>query len=196
MVKEFLIYLLIFIWGCAGSSLLLGLFSNCTEQGLLCSCGMQACLCSGLSCCAAQTLGCEGLSCCSSWALGHRLNNCSAQAQLLFSTWDLPRSGIEPMSPSLADRFFMTEPSGEQQEFLFEVLKLFWNQIVVISAPSWECTKKHGFVYFKMMCALFLNRRWLETCFIFFSFVIFLNIFLDQYILNPPVVLHSSIFPL
>ena len=27
--------------------------------------------------------------------------------------WDLPRSGIEPMSPALAGRFFATEPPGK-----------------------------------------------------------------------------------
>jgi len=27
--------------------------------------------------------------------------------------WDLPGSGIEPMSPALAGRFFTTEPAGK-----------------------------------------------------------------------------------
>ena len=27
--------------------------------------------------------------------------------------WDLPRPGIEPMSPALADGFLTTEPSGK-----------------------------------------------------------------------------------
>ena len=27
--------------------------------------------------------------------------------------WDLPRSGIEPMSPALAGGFFTTEPPGK-----------------------------------------------------------------------------------
>ena len=30
-----------------------------------------------------------------------------AQAQLLRGVWDLPRSGIEPMTPGLAGRFFL-----------------------------------------------------------------------------------------
>ena len=29
------------------------------------------------------------------------------------SMWDLPRRGMEPMSPALARRFFTTEPSGK-----------------------------------------------------------------------------------
>ena len=42
------IYLLVF--GCTGSLLLGGLFSNCSEQGLLSSCDMRASHCGGFSC--------------------------------------------------------------------------------------------------------------------------------------------------
>ena len=42
--------------------------------------------------------------------------------------WDLPGSGIEPISPAMAGRFFNTEASGEPStihlEFIF-VQKLF-----------------------------------------------------------------------
>ena len=51
-----------------------------------------------------------GFSSCSSWALEHRLNSCGAWAQLFHSMWHLPRSGIEPMSPPLADGFFTESP--------------------------------------------------------------------------------------
>ena len=47
-----------------------------------------------------------GLSSCDSWALEHRLNSGSAWASLLHNTWDLPGSGIKPMSPALAWGFF------------------------------------------------------------------------------------------
>jgi len=33
--------------------------------------------------------------------------------------WDLPRPGIEPVSPALADRFFTAEPPGKPLEALF-----------------------------------------------------------------------------
>ena len=52
-------------------------------------------------------------SSCVSRALGHRLGSCGAWAQLFHGMWDLPRSGIEPMSPALAGRFFTTEPPGK-----------------------------------------------------------------------------------
>ena len=44
-------------FGCAGSSLLRGLFSSCSEQGLLSSCGVRASHFGGFSCCRAQALG-------------------------------------------------------------------------------------------------------------------------------------------
>ena len=58
---------------------------------------------------------CNGFSCCRAWALGlqasvvvaHRLS-CPAR-----SIWDLPRSGIKPMSTALAGRFLTTGPLGK-----------------------------------------------------------------------------------
>ena len=49
----------------------------------------------------------HGLSSCGSWALEHSLNSCGTWAySLLCSMCDLPGSGMEPMSPALADGFF------------------------------------------------------------------------------------------
>ena len=42
-----------------------------------------------------------------------RLSNCGSQAQLLCGTWDLPRPGLEPVSPALAGRFSTTAPPGK-----------------------------------------------------------------------------------
>ena len=43
----------------------------------------------------------------------HRLSNCGSRAQLLRSMWDLPRPGLEPVSPALAGRFLTTAPPGK-----------------------------------------------------------------------------------
>ena len=43
----------------------------------------------------------------------HRLSNCGSRAQLLRGTWDLPRPGLEPLSPALAGRFSTTAPPGK-----------------------------------------------------------------------------------
>ena len=39
-----------------------------------------------------------------------RLSNCGSRAQLLCSMCDLPRPGLEPVSPALAGRFSTTAP--------------------------------------------------------------------------------------
>ena len=49
-----------------------------------------------------------------------RLSSCGSRAQLLRGMWDLPRSGLEPMSPALAGRFSTTAPPGKPHpSFLF-----------------------------------------------------------------------------
>ena len=77
------IFIHLFIFGCAGSSLLHGLFSSCNEQGLLFSYSAQA------SHCRAWALGRVGFSGCGTWdqqlwLLGseHRFNSCDAWAEL------------------------------------------------------------------------------------------------------------------
>ena len=42
-----------------------------------------------------------------------RLSSCGSQAQLLRGMWDLPRPGLEPVSPALAGRFSTTAPPGK-----------------------------------------------------------------------------------
>ena len=42
-----------------------------------------------------------------------RLSNCGSRAQLLRGIWDLPRPGLEPVSPALAGRFSTTVPPGK-----------------------------------------------------------------------------------
>ena len=45
-----------------------------------------------------------------------RLSNCGLRAQLLHGMWDLPRSGLEPVSPALAGRLSTTAPPGKPPE--------------------------------------------------------------------------------
>ena len=42
-----------------------------------------------------------------------RLSSCGSWAQLLRGMWDLPRPGLEPVSPALAGRFSSTAPPGK-----------------------------------------------------------------------------------
>ena len=43
----------------------------------------------------------------------HRLSNCGSRAKLLRGMWDLPRPGLEPVSPALAGGFSTTAPPGK-----------------------------------------------------------------------------------
>ena len=47
-----------------------------------------------------------------------RLSNHGSRAQLLRGTWDLPRPGLEPVSPASAGRFSTTAPPGKPSYFL------------------------------------------------------------------------------
>ena len=42
-----------------------------------------------------------------------RLSNCGSRAQSLRGMWDLPRPGLEPVSPALAGRLPTTAPPGK-----------------------------------------------------------------------------------
>ena len=42
-----------------------------------------------------------------------RLSNCGSRAHLLRGMWDLPRPGLEPVSPALAGRLSTTAPPGK-----------------------------------------------------------------------------------
>ena len=44
-----------------------------------------------------------------------RLSNCGSRAQSLRGLWDLPRPGLEPVSPALAGRLSTTAPPGKPQ---------------------------------------------------------------------------------
>ena len=75
--------------------------------GLLSSCVFWALLCGGSSC------GAQGLE--------PGFSGCGTKAQLLCSTWDLPRSGIKPVSPALAGGFLTTGLPGKSLYKLFNI---------------------------------------------------------------------------
>ena len=53
-----------------------------------------------------------------------RLSNCGSRAQLLHGMWDLPRPGLEPMSPALAGRFSTTAPPGKPYHVVLIIVAL------------------------------------------------------------------------
>lgn len=97
--KNFIYLFMIYFYACAGSSLL-----SLRQAGPTFSCGGSSRF-SGFSCCGQ--------------ALGHApFNSCSMGSSLLAhrlgapSMWDLPRLGIEPVSPELKEQFSATGPPG------------------------------------------------------------------------------------
>ena len=58
---------------------------------------------------------------CGSRAAGHRLSSCGSWAPLLQAMWNLPRSGMEPVSPALAGRFLPTSHQGSPWKGPFKI---------------------------------------------------------------------------
>ena len=48
-----------------------------------------------------------------------RLSNCGSRAQLIRGMWDLPRPGLEPVSPAMAGGFSTTAPPGKPNSLFF-----------------------------------------------------------------------------
>ena len=103
-----------------------GPFSSCSEQGLLSSSNVQTSHRSSFSPCRARVLGtwasvlrAHVLSSLSAQALELRLSSCGTRVQLFLGMWDLPGSGLEPVSPALAGGFFTSEPPGKPQALTF-----------------------------------------------------------------------------
>ena len=53
-----------------------------------------------------------------------KLSSCGSRAQLLRGTWDPPRPGLEPVSPTLAGRLSTTAPPGKPLSYPFDLLNL------------------------------------------------------------------------
>ena len=68
-----------------------------------------------------------------------RLSNCGSRAQLLRGMWDLPRPGLEPVSPALAGRFSTTAPPGKPS-FLFNLYYVFIHVVML------QCLNCSGFI--------------------------------------------------
>ena len=117
---NFYIVFVYFVFGCAGSSLLLSLLSSCGCRGYSVVAVHWLLIVPASHCSyGAQALGHAGFSSCSTWTyllwlLDSRAHNgYGTWTQLLHSMWDLSRPGIKPMSPALAGGYCITEPPGK-----------------------------------------------------------------------------------
>ena len=111
-------FLILFLAALVLSSLLFAGFLQLRQAGATLHCGAWASYCGGFSRCQHGLQAC-GLSTCGTQALECRLSSCGAWAQLLYGMWDLPRPGIEPVSPALAGKFSTTAPPGKSNVQVF-----------------------------------------------------------------------------
>ena len=105
-IATLFIYLLIF--GCVGSSFRARAFSSCGKWGPLFIAvrGLLFIAVRGPFTTTGPPVAGHRLQ-------TRRLSGCGSRAQLLRSMWDLPRPGLEPVSPALAGRFSTTAPPGK-----------------------------------------------------------------------------------
>ena len=86
-------------------------FSGCGKQGPLFSCSVRSVSSREEVASLAAEQRLQGAQ--ASVAAAHRFRGCSAQARLPCGMWNLPRSGIEPMSLALGGGFLTTGPPGK-----------------------------------------------------------------------------------
>ena len=85
-----------------------------------------------------------------------RLSSCGSRAQLLRGTWDLPRPGLEPVSPALAGRLSTTAPPGKPcYAFIYSSgPQPLWHQGPVLWKTVFPQTREGG--------GTIWSRRWCE----------------------------------
>ena len=79
-----------------------------------------------------------------------RLSSCGPRAQLLCGMWDLPRPGLEPVSPALAGRPSTTTPPGKPKSLIFNTFTVLFVLGHVYIVLLW----KQLFYWF---CFIFVN---------------------------------------
>ena len=108
--------------GCAGSMLLCaGFFYLWQERATLQLCCAQAFQCRGFSFCRARALGMHAPV-----VMVCGLSTCGAWGQLLCSTWNLPRLGIEPV----ANKFLTTGSLGKSQHLVFRFNQPYMSSVM------------------------------------------------------------------
>ena len=104
-------YLFIYFYGCVGSLFLCEGFLQLRQVGATLHRGARA-------------SHYRGFSVAEHRLQTRRLSNCDSRAQSLRGMWDLPRPGLEIVSPALAGRFSTTVPPGKPLMFILIVASL------------------------------------------------------------------------
>ena len=89
-----------------------------------------------------------------------RLSNCGSRAQLLRGMCDLPRPGLEPVSPALAGRLSTTAPPGKPLAGLLIniTMKTMCSASRIILCYNWR--KQNNLAMIQQVTWGTLQRRW------------------------------------
>ena len=112
--KKIYLFIYLFLAG-FGLHFCVRAFSSCGERGPL-FIAVRGPLTVAASLVAEHRLQTRRLSSCD---VASGLSSCGSRAQLLRGMWDLPRPGLEPVSPALAGRLSTTAPPGKPLLFFF-----------------------------------------------------------------------------
>ena len=95
-----------------------------------------------------------------------RLSSCGSRAQLLRGMWDLPRPGLEPVSPALAGRFSTTAPPGKPRNnsLYFCLEQTPAPKSFIQEAETWNQSSLvgHSFLWLLPCSLLVLLWPWLQ----------------------------------
>ena len=133
-----------------------------------------------------------------------RLSSCGSRVQLLRGMWNLPRPGLEPVSPALAGRLnHCTTREAWLIYFLTRSLYLlipfthsthspptYLHSFSPLATTSlFSVSKSLGFVLFCLFCVLESMCKWSHAVFVFLCLT-----YLAQYSQAPSMLWHMAIF--
>ena len=122
-----------------------------------------------------------------------RLSSCGAWAQLLRGMWDLPRPGLEPVSPALAGRFPTTAPPGKPSihffcccspDFITSVV--LSSNLLILSSACLNLFLNPYSVFFILVIVFKLQTFFLVPFYNFYLFIGILILFIHHF----PVFVH------
>lgn len=163
-------FIYFFIFGCAGLSLLHGLFSSGCRQGRLSSCGVRASPWGGFPLSWSRALRSAGFARGGSQALEHRLDRCGAWAERPGGMGDRPRSGMGAVDPASVGGFFTTEPPAKPRG-----TACLWCSLSPGTTALCKTFNESGLISFASFCSLGLcvplykrdpsrPRLWVVVC--------------------------------
>ena len=96
-----------------------------------------------------------------------RLSSCGSWAQLLCGMWDLPRPGLEPVSPALTGRFSTTVPPGKPLDLVLlsisSLILIFDPMSAIVCKRAIEAKVNH--IYFPKEYTSSSVRQWIRELF-------------------------------